>query len=178
MTPHLADTPVLQTERLTLRAPAPRDADAFVAFYQSERAKFVGGPKTAREAWNFFGTEIGHWAIRGYGMFTVTRKGDDAALGIVGHWYPHGWPETEVGWVLFDETVEGTGIAFEAAKAVVDHGWNALGWTEMVSYIDHGNDRSVALAERLGAYLDPDAAAPAKEQGIWVFRHPNPEALQ
>jgi hypothetical protein len=34
VTPHLADTPVLQTERLTLRAPAPQDADAFVAYIE------------------------------------------------------------------------------------------------------------------------------------------------
>ena len=167
--------PTLTTERLVLRAPSPRDVDPFVDFYQTERAQFVGGPKTEREAWNFFCTEIGHWAVRGYGMFTVTRKGEDTPLGIVGQWFPRGWPETEIGWVLFDETVEGTGVAFEASRACIDHAWTALGWTEMVSYIDHGNDRSVALAERLGAYLDEDAQAPAKEQGIWVYRHPRPE---
>ena len=111
-------------------------------------------------------------------MFTVTRKGEDTPLGIVGHWFPRRWPETEIGWVLFDQTVEGTGVAFEAAQAVVAHGWTALGWTEMVSYIDHGNDRSVALAERLGAYLDEDAKTPAKDHGIWVYRHPRPEAVQ
>ena len=173
VTPHLVHTPVLQTERLTLRAPAPQDAEAFMAYFATERSQYTGGPMTRRQAWNFFGTEFGHWAMRGFGMFTVTRKNDDRALGIVGHWYPDGWPETEVGWVLFDSESEGQGIAKEAALACIAHGWDTLGWTEMVSYIDPGNDRSVALAERLGAWRD-DAARKPKPDTL-VYRHDRPE---
>ncbi|MDD9978396.1 MAG: GNAT family N-acetyltransferase [Boseongicola sp.] len=162
---------------MTLRAPLPADADTLVEFYQTDRAKYVGGPMTERHAWFFFGTEIGHWVMNGFGMFTVTWKGDERPLGIVGHWYPLGWPETEVGWVLFNKADEGQGIAFEAAKACVDHAWNDLRWTEVVSYIDHGNDASVALAKRLGAVLDEDAEIPNKEKDVDVYRHPRPEAL-
>ena len=170
--------PVLTTERLVLRAPVPADADKFIAFYQTDRARFVGGPMTPRQAWNFFGTEIGHWAIRGFGMFTVTRKGSDTPLGIVGHWYPLGWPETEIGWVLFDPADEGQGIAREAAEACITHGWETLGWQTMVSYIDKGNDASVRLAERLGCTRDTDAAIPNPEKEVFVYRHPRPEGLQ
>ena len=173
MTSFAQSFPVLQTERLTLRAPAPQDAEAFIAFYGTERSQFVGGPMERRDAWNFFGTEFGHWAMRDFGMFVVTWKGLDEALGIVGHWYPDGWPETEVGWVLFDEQYEGQGIAHEAAVTCIDHGWNTLGWTEMVSYIAPGNDKSVALAERLGAWRDDDAVKP--KPGTLVYRH-NPPA--
>ncbi|WP_298839844.1 GNAT family N-acetyltransferase [uncultured Roseobacter sp.] len=172
------DTPVLETERLVLRAPAPADADAFMAFYQTDRARFVGGPMTPRQAWNFFGTEIGHWVMRGFGMFTVTRRGSDAPLGIVGHWYPHGWPEKEVGWVLFDATSEGQGIAREAARACLDHAWTVLGWDTIVSYIDRGNNASVRLAERLGAALDTGATIPNPEKDVLVYRHPRPEVLK
>ncbi len=176
MTPHLADTPVLTTERLTLRAPAPQDADAFVAFYGTERSRFVGGPMEARAAWNFFGTEIGHWVLRGFGMFTVTRRDDGTPLGIVGHWFPPNWPEREIGWVL-TEAAEGQGIAHEAARACVDHAYGVLGWDTIVSYIDPANTRSIALAERLGATLDPKARTP-KDDGTLVYRHPGPEGVQ
>lgn len=180
MTPHLADTPVLTTERLTLRAPAPQDADAFVAFYQTDRAQFVGGPMMPRMAWNFFCTEIGHWAMHGFGMFTVTPKDEDRALGIVGHWYPLDWPEREVGWVLFEG--EGTGIAAEAARACIDHAYGDLGWDTAVSYIDPENTRSIALAERLGAVHDANATPPARKDpdaaDALVFRHPRPGSLQ
>ena len=37
--------PTLETERLILRAPQFSDANAYVAFKTSERAKFTGGRK-------------------------------------------------------------------------------------------------------------------------------------
>ncbi|WP_299673760.1 GNAT family N-acetyltransferase [uncultured Roseobacter sp.] len=173
----LIKTPTLETDRLILRGPKASDAEAFMAFYATERSQFTGGPMTPRQAWNFFGTEIGHWAIHGFGMFIVTRKGSDAPLGIVGHWYPWGWPEKEVGWVLFEAASEGQGIAFEAAKACVDHAWRVLKWPTIVSYIAHGNDASVALAKRLGALLDEEAVQPKPETPGYVYRHPRPEGL-
>ena len=169
--------PVLKTERLILRRPKAADADAFMAFFATRRAQYVGGPMTPRQAWDFFGTELGHWDIRGFGMFTVTEKGSDAALGIVGHWYPWGWPETEVGWVLFDAASEGKGYASEAARACVDHAWNALNWTSVVSYIAPENAASVKVAERLGARLDPQAVQPKPETPCLVYRHRR-EAVQ
>ena len=170
----LTGTPTLDTERLHLRAPRVQDADAFIRFYGTDRSRFTGGPKTERAAWDFFCTELGHWVINGFGMFTVTRHGDDAALGIVGHWYPHGWPEKEVGWVLFDAASAGQGIAQEAARACIAHAWTTLKWPTIVSYISHGNDSSVALAERLGARADPDAARPHPDKPCHVYRHPRP----
>ncbi|MEL6563550.1 MAG: GNAT family N-acetyltransferase [Pseudomonadota bacterium] len=170
----LTGTPTLDTERLHLRAPHPQDAEAFIRFYGTARAQFTGGPMTKRQAWNFFGTELGHWIINGFGMFTVTRHGDDTALGIVGHWYPNTWPEKEVGWVLFDPADEGQGIAYEAARACVAHAWTTLKWPSVVSYISPGNVASVALAERLGATLDADAATPNPDKPCLVYRHPQP----
>ena len=166
----LTGTPTLDTERLTLRAPLPQDAPAFIDFYKTDRAKYVGGPKEDRSGWEFFCTEIGHWVMNGFGMF-VTFKGDDTPLGIVGHWYPKTWPEKEVGWVLFDPAQEGKGIAFEAATACIDHAWTVLKWDSVVSYIAFPNHRSVLLAERLGAVRDDDAEVPGK---AYVYRHPRP----
>ena len=169
-------TPTVETERLILRAPKPSDAEVFTAYYATERAEFVGGPMEDRQAWMFFGTEMGHWVMRGFGMWVVTLKGNDAPLGIVGHWYPHGWPEKEVGWVLFDAKDEGKGIAFEAAKASVAYAYDTLGWDTVVSYIAKPNVRSVALAERLGAVLDKDAQQPKPDgEPCLVYRHPRPE---
>ncbi|MEM9432436.1 MAG: GNAT family N-acetyltransferase [Pseudomonadota bacterium] len=169
------ETPTLETERLILRGPASRDAEAFVAAYAQERMQYAGGPMTTRQAWNFFGTEIGHWVMRGYGMFVVTLKGADDALGIVGHWKPNTWPETEIGWVLFSERHEGKGYAVEAARACIDHAWHVLKWKTIVSYIDPDNSGSIKVAERLGASLDVNAPQPSAEYRSLVYRHPKPE---
>lgn len=170
--PHLADTPTLETERLILRAPAQRDFPAWDAFGRSERATFIGGPFTPRDAWRSFANVVGHWVLRGWGEFVFCVKGSDAALGSAGPWYPEGWPEREIGWSLWRAEDEGQGYAFEAAQAARAHAFDVLGWQTAVSYIDPANARSIALAERLGA--ERDDAAPRVDESDLVYRHPAP----
>jgi RimJ/RimL family protein N-acetyltransferase len=164
----------LETERLVLRRPAPRDEPGYVALMTSERSRYMGGPMRPYRAWSAFAAELGHWEIRGWGPFAVTLKGEDRCLGLVGPWFPGEWPERKVGWLVWPET-EGRGIAFEAARVCVDHAFRDLGWDTAVSYIDPENTRSIRLAERLGAVRDPEAARVDPED--IVFRHPRPESL-
>ena len=174
MTPHLADTPVLQTKRLTLRAPRMDDYPAWEAFYTSARAQFIGGPGDTRDAWRAYGHIVGMWALCGCGAFVIADA-DDAPLGMTGPWVPPYYREKEIGWTIWSEVAEGQGIAFEAATAARRFAYDHLGWTTAVSYIDDGNDRSVALAERLGAWRDDDAWTPKED--AHTYRHPGPEAL-
>lgn len=166
-------TPSLETERLILRGPRASDWPLWRDFAASNRAQFIGGPYDLRSAWRAFGHVIGMWVLRGYGSFIITAKGDDTPLGFTGPWHPIEWPEPELGWTIWSPEVEGKGIAFEAARAARNYAFDTLGWTTAVSYIDHGNDRSVALAERLGATLEPGAPIPG-ETPCHVYRH-NPE---
>jgi len=163
----------IETDRLILRQPVPDDIPALTQFYISERSKHAGGHLPHARAWIAAVAMLGHWQVRGYGLWTVTLKGDDTALGMVGPYFPDGRLETEIGWVLF-ENAEGRGIAFEAAQATLHHARTVLGWTSIVSYIDTLNDRSIKLAERLGARLDPDAVQPNPDKPCLVFRHPEP----
>ncbi|QBY01543.1 N-acetyltransferase [Rhodophyticola sp. CCM32] len=161
--------PTLTTDRLHLRGPDARDWPGFLDYFTSERSQFTGGPLEPRPAWVLFAAEIGHWAIHGFGMWSVTRKEDDTAIGLIGCWYPEGWPEKEIGWLLWPRA-EGQGYAYEAATAVRAHVYNTLRWSTAVSYIAPGNIRSIALAERLGARLDPSATKPKPD--TLVYRHP------
>lgn len=163
---------MLMTERLTLRRPVPADWDAFEAFMTSDRAKGVGGARHIGEAWRQFAAELGHWDIKGFGMWSVTRAGDDTNIGMIGPWCPVDWPENEIGWMIFDPAVEGTGIATEAARAAVDHAYLTLKWDTAVSYIAPDNVRSIALAEKLGAMRDDAATKPDRYPGTLVYRHP------
>lgn len=176
MTAVTLDTPVLRTDRLTLRAPGRQDWPAWRHFMASDRARFVGGPADAGKAWRAFGHVIGHWVLRGFGSFVFTRAGDDTALGLTGPWFPAGWPEREIGWTVWSADAEGTGLAFEAAQAARAHAFGTLGWDTAVSYIDPANARSIALAERLGARPDPAAATPDADTECRVYRHPRPGA--
>ena len=171
-------SPVLHTERLTLRRPAPSDWEAFRDFMFSDRAHEFGSHRHLGKAFRSFASELGHWDIFGFGMFAVTRKGEDRALAMVGPWSPPDWPEREIGWMVLDGAAEGKGIAREAAEGALRHIWTALRWETVVSYIAEGNARSVALAQRLGAVLDTAAAAPeAPGKRVLVYRHPRPAGL-
>lgn len=166
----------LQTDRLTLRRPAPRDWEPYRSLAMSERAVYAGGQLDLGRAWNAFAAHLGHWEIRGFGLWSVCLKGTDDCLGMVGPYYPGHWPEHELGWILFGEA-EGKGIATEAARAARVHAYGTLGWTTAVSYIHPDNARSIAVAQRLGAVLDPEATQPKPEKPCLIFRHPGAEAL-
>ncbi len=161
--------PVLQTDRLTLRGPEAGDWPAFREFFATDRSAYTGGPKDEKQAWTLFAAEIGHWHLHGFGMWTVTL--DDTPIGLVGCWYPAGWPEKEIGWLIWDGH-EGHGYAQEAATATRAHCYGALAWTTAVSYIRADNARSIALAKRLGCTLDTDASHPNPD--ALVYRHPAP----
>ncbi|MEM6637069.1 MAG: GNAT family N-acetyltransferase [Pseudomonadota bacterium] len=171
MNAHLADTPVLETERLLLRAPQAGDYPAWRDFLCSARGNFVGGGSDVDvgRAWRAFSAITGHWTLRGFGMFVFSDRGSGQPLGACGPWYPEDWPEREIGWSVWHPSSEGNGYAQEAARAVLSHVFSDLGWATAVSYIDAANIRSQNLARRLGAALDRTASRPDPDD--LVFRH-------
>lgn len=167
----------IETERLILRRPAPRDWKTYRAFGMSARADvFPSIHKQPGAIWTAFSAFLGHWEIFGYGLWAVTRKDSDQILGLIGPYTPAHWPETEIGWMILDANIEGTGIASEAAKASIDDAYSRLGWETIVHYIHPDNHRSIALAERLGSKLDPEAPQPLSNVKSLVYRQPKPQA--
>lgn len=167
--------PTLETQRLILRGPEPQDYPDFKATFTSYRARFMGGPLNAYESWMLYAAEIGHWSIRGFGMWMIHDKDTDETYGMAGGWQPAGWPEAEIAWVIWPAK-SGHGIALEATHAVRHHFYTTLGWTTAVSYIDPKNLDSIRLAERLGATRDKAAATIDGNDA--VYRHPAPAQLQ
>ncbi len=165
--------PVIETLRLVLRGPEPQDYPDFKATFSSYRSRFMGGPLNAYESWMLYAAEIGHWDIRGFGMWMIHDKISDETLGMAGGWQPAQWPEREIAWVIWPDKA-GKGYALEATHAVRGHLY-ADGWEGAVSYIDPMNLDSIRLAERLGAVKDHDA--PTIDGSDAVYRHPSPTAL-
>lgn len=168
--------PHLETDRLILRAPQIGDFDAWADFYASDRAKFVGGPMTRELSWRSLSGELGHWAMRGFGRWALEEKSTGDVVGVVGLWWPDGFPEHELGWDLFDGAT-GKGYATEAGRAARDYAYKTLGWTTLISLIADGNTGSEGVATRLGAA--PDGRFTHERYGtMTMWRHPGPEALQ
>jgi RimJ/RimL family protein N-acetyltransferase len=169
--------PVLTTERLVLRPPAAADVEPAIAFFTGDRAAEFGPGLSRAEAWRLFAVVIGHWTLRGHGMWTVARRDDPAPLGLVGCLRMDNWPEDEIGWFLWDGA-EGQGYATEAALAARACAYDRFGWSTAVSYIDAGNTRSIRVAERMGARPDPAAPHPNGDAPTVVMRHPGPGAAR
>lgn len=172
----LTDAPRLETQRLILRGPEMPDVEPFIAFSaDEERSKGFGYIPQRDEAWRWFALNIGHWHIHGYGYLTIEDKETGKPAGICGIWNPEGWPEPEIGWVVF-EGFEGKGVAFEAALAVRQWAYAELGFTTLTSNIVPENTRSIALAERLGATFEREYENVQMGRDF-LYRHPAPEAL-
>ncbi|MDJ0628202.1 MAG: GNAT family N-acetyltransferase [Rhodobacter sp.] len=167
--------PVIETERLVLRGPTEADFPPLAAFYASDRSKFVGGPMTPEQTWRALASEVGHWALKGYGRWAVEIAATAEFIGLIGLWNPQGWPEEELGWDLMNG-FEGKGYATEAALAARSFAYDTLGWPAVMSLIKPENVKSIALAERMGAAYERDFTHERHgPMGIW--RHPGPEAL-
>jgi RimJ/RimL family protein N-acetyltransferase len=174
----LTNAPTLETERLILRGPRHEDARAVIDFLcDTERAAGFGAHDNRSDAWRWFALNVGHWHWHGYGYFTIEDKTTGAPAGITGIWNPHGWPEPELGWVVFRD-YEGKGIAYEAARRARTWAYAAdgLGFTTLTSNIVPGNSRSVALAERLGAWFEREYDNVSMGRDM-LYRHPSPDAL-
>jgi RimJ/RimL family protein N-acetyltransferase len=94
-----------------------------------------------------------HWDEHGFGLWALRTHDDDALLGFAGlsipFHFPAVLPAVEVGWRLRRDAW-GRGYATEAARAAVRHGFAGLGLDEIISLVHRGNDRSLAVAARLG----------------------------
>ena len=160
--------PTLITERLTLRAPVAGDFAAYARLLASPRAKGIGGPYAQRAAWGKFCHGVACWDLFGHGALMMDLLANSECVGLVDISHGPLFPEKELGWLVY-EGHEGQGYATEAAEALRDWAACELGLFGLVSYVDPENRRSIAVAERLGARLDP--GAPKQDPGDLVYRH-------
>ena len=143
--------PCLETERLLLRQFRDDDLDAWARITSdAEVMRYVGGSPLSRdEAWRSLGYMLGHWKIRGFGLFAAEEKATGALIGRIGLYRPEGWPGLEVGW-LVDRARWGEGFATEGGAASLAHAFRALRTPRVISVIEPPNATSIRVAEKLG----------------------------
>lgn len=149
--------PLLETERLRLRAHRPADLAPYAAMWQQPQFyQHLGGqPLAEDEVWGRILRHAGLWELLGYGFWAVEEKATGQFIGVVGFgaWQRaitpslRGWPEA--GWVFAPHT-HGRGYAAEATRA-------ALAWADAhfseprtVCLIDVENVASLRLAAKCG----------------------------
>lgn len=160
----------LETLRLKLRMLDEADWQPLCdLFHDEESVRYtIRTPLEDWQTWRMLACYIGHWRIRGYGPYAVIEKNGGDLAGVVGLWFPGEWPEPELKWAL-RKRFWGCGYATEAAAEVRDMVKRDLKWTRLISLIIHGNRRSVAVAQRLGAKFEK--TIPFREGAADIFVH-------
>lgn len=169
--------PVLETDRLVLRAPRIEDFQPFADAVLSERGHFFGHHDNRESAWYDFIQLNVTWMLRGHGAWAITDRTDGALYGFVHIGAEPGDMEAELGYLVTAEG-EGRSIAYEACRAACDYAYGTLGFKTLVSCVDPANARSAALAKRLGASRDSMAETALGADTNHVYRHVTPEVRQ
>jgi RimJ/RimL family protein N-acetyltransferase len=146
----------LLTERLHLRPFVPSDFEAHARICADpEVMRYIrAGAITRLESWWQLARYMGHWQLRGYGLWAAVERATGRLVGHLGYLDPEGSEAgLELGWALARE-VWGRGYAYEGTRAAVDHAFGALGKERLACVIRKENARSIRLAERLGAVLE------------------------
>lgn len=168
--------PELRTERLVLRQWRDDDRDAWAAMNADPRVmEHFPAPLTRAEADHWAGFNAALLEGQGWGLWSVEVLGGAPFIGFTGLLAPDfevpGRPDgcVEVGWRLAAEHW-GRGYAPEAAQAVLDHAFGALGRDEVVSFTAVGNANSRRVMEKLGLVHERDFDHP-KLPGHRLERH-------
>ena len=152
------DVPRLTTERLRLRGFREEDTDPLFELMQDpDVVRYIGDRRvpTRQEVWRGIAGYIGHWALRGYGLWAVDDRESGELVGRIGILNPPGWPGPEVAYTI-GKRWWGRGLATEGARAARDWAFETQGFEELVSLIDPANAASIAVATRLGETLKGD----------------------
>ena len=162
----------LETPRLTLRQVVESDLDALAAMYaDAETMRFMGTGVTAnrQETWRAIASMLGHWLLRGYGMWAVEERSSGSMVGRVGFIDPEGWPGFELGWMI-ERSRRGRGYAPEAAAVALRYAHDVLRKERVISLIRPANAASIRVAEKIGQRHD--GSLQLLEQEALVYASP------
>ena len=145
----------LVTDRLHLRQFRPGDFEEHAAICADpEVMRFIrAGALSRSDAWWQLARYMGHWPLRGYGLWAVVERATDRLVGHLGFLDPEGGHGFEMGWALA-RGAWGKGYALEGTRAALGYAFTTLQRNHVSCIIRHENARSIRLAERLGARLE------------------------
>ncbi|MFF8929305.1 GNAT family N-acetyltransferase [Streptomyces longwoodensis] len=149
----------LRTDRLVLRPWRESDLVPWAAMNADpEVRRHLGDLLTREQSDASVARFRAEFEERGYGWWAVEVRSTGAFIGFAGlDRVDDGLPfaGVEIGWRLAREAW-GKGYATEAARAVLDFGFDTLGLPEILAVTTATNLRSQAVMRRIGMTRDPD----------------------
>ena len=167
--------PVLETERLILRAHTLDDHESYCAMWQdAEVLRYtIREPRSPQDAWLTLQRTAGSWVLLGYGFWAVEWRETGEFIGEAGFMNAlrpfatemHDTPELGYG---FRPAWWGRGVASEALTAA--HGWYDAAFPGQMSFaiIDDDNPSSIRAAEKQGYMLDRHVESGFGRPGLYL----------
>lgn len=168
---------MLRTRRLVLLPLAERDAESLLeVFNDPEVRRFLLDGATVSLDWvrHEITSSIERFAARSAGLCAIRPIGASAIVGFVGFREFFDPPRLQLLYGLLP-AYWGKGLATEAARCMCDFAFSELGFARIEAAMDAPNERSVAVAERLGLRR---FAAPGSQPGATVFYEVTREAWE
>ena len=163
------DVPVLETERLRLRAFRRSDFEDYAALKADpEVQRYLSESWDRGRSWRHLAFLVGHWQLGGAGIWAVEQRETGAFLGIVGFCEPEGWPGFELAWTLARRWW-GMGYATEGARAALDHAFNV--WEPGAGHQPHRPGEPRLHPRGRAHRREPARLYSSSRQGDAVLRH-------
>jgi RimJ/RimL family protein N-acetyltransferase len=149
--------PVVETERLTLRAHRPEDFEACAQLWADPEVTWyiTGQALTGEEVWSRLLRYVGHWYWLRFGYWAVEEKSSGLFIGEAGfadykrEIIPAISGTPELGCVLAS-SAHGKGYATEALQAIVAWGDRHFENARTVCIVSPDNRLSLRVAEKCG----------------------------
>jgi len=144
--------PKIETERLLLRTYKADDLETVYRLASDPHITrfFPDGSNISREdVLSSLPRRVERWEKQGFGQFGVFEKQTEKLIGYCGLQYLDNTPEVEIYYGLFHE-YWGKGIATEAARAVLDFGFEQVKLARIVGVTHPKNIASQKILQKIG----------------------------
>ncbi len=138
----------IETARLLLRCPVEADTPFFCQLRQDEQVrKYLGGPVSRWVAEAKASANLQQWRHLGYGGWAVCHRVTGQMCGLCGLFPSEDGTELSY---MFAPAFWGCGLASEAVRATLKHGFRVLGFARIIAITQEANRSSCRLLERVG----------------------------
>ncbi|MBZ9653851.1 GNAT family N-acetyltransferase [Phyllobacterium lublinensis] len=166
--------PILETERLVLRAHRRGDFEAVHAMWQRPEIymQITGKPSTREQSWARLLRYAGLWPLIGYGFWAVEEKASGCFIGELGFANferliePPFGEAPEMGWVFAPE-VHGKGFGSEALAKAVAWGDSFFRHDRALCIISPDNTASQRVAAKNGFLKIAETTY--TDEPVWMF---------
>lgn len=163
---------ILETERLVLRELTPDDAGFMLGLLnQPSFLQYIGdkGVRTLDDARAYLRNgPIASYEKNGFGSYRVELKDGAVPVGMCGLLKRDWLEDADIGFAFLPEHGS-KGYAYEAARAVLDHGRDVLGMKRIVAITAMENPASIKLLGKLGFQFEGIVRYPDSGEEVRLF---------